>query len=103
VFLGKALNWIVSIFEWSKQIVTDDSSGAAQLVKSPASNQRLQNLGSTPDVAARRCVLRKTPNVILGQVVYLSRWPSPTKDYTQDCSVLEWYDRHKCNDPYERR
>jgi len=39
--------------------------------------------------------LLKSLNASWGQAVYPSWWPGLTKEYKQDRSVLELYDRHK--------
>jgi len=53
-----------------RQVVTDRSGDAAQLVERRDSNRKVAKplwiLGSTPDAVARRVSLRKTPNAILG-------------------------------------
>jgi len=49
-----------------KQVVTDGSVGAAQLVERRASNRKVANFDSTPDAATRRVSLRKTRTAIMG-------------------------------------
>jgi len=66
VSLDKALKEMRLPLTMVRQVVTDRSGDAAQLVERRDSNRNLRNLGSTTDAVTRRVSLRNTRNAILG-------------------------------------